>query len=453
MQEIDNLSKYGNSFQSKVVSALLTDGKFLDKLTEVLSPKFFESEANKWIIGEIQDYNEEFRKPPTMDVFKVKVSKLDNEILKTTVKEQLRHVYTQVGNVDLDYIKKEFTDFCRNQNLKGVILTSVDLLKAGNYNRIKELVDKAMKVGVETDLGHEYKVDFDARIEDAKRDTVPTDWKPVNDLMDGGLGPGELGVIVAPSGVGKTWILTTLGASAVRRGLSVVHYSLELSEHYVGQRYDTVFSKIPSCDIKENKDIVREKIKGLKGRLLIKYFPPKGISSKKIAQHIDKMIATDNKPDLILIDYADLLLSHSNKTESTYAEQGGVYIDLRGLSGEYGIPIWTASQTNRSAIDSEVIEADKISDSYAKVMNADFIMSWSRKSKDKLNNTARAHIMKNRFGPDGITFPCKMDTNTGFIEVYEGTSSEGMLSTKESASGNIERKQLLHKKYVESMGF
>ena len=165
------------------------------------------------------------------------------------------------------------------------------------------------------------------------------------------------------------------------------------------------------------------------------------------------MIATDNKPDLILIDYADLLLSHSNKTDSTYAEQGGVYIDLRGLSGEYGIPIWTASQTNRSAIDSEVIEADKISDSYAKVMNADFIMSWSRKSKDKLNNTARAHIMKNRFGPDGITFPCKMDTNTGFIEVYEGTSAEGMLSTKESASGNIERKQLLHKKYVESMNF
>ena len=310
-----------------------------------------------------------------------------------------------------------------------------------------------MKVGTETDLGHDYKDDFESRIEDVKRDTVPSDWTPINDLMDGGLGPGELGVVVAPSGVGKTWILTALGASAVRQGLSVVHYSLELSEHYVGQRYDTVFSNIPSADIKQRKDEVREKIKGLKGNLLIKYFPPKGVSAKKVAQHIDKMIANDNKPDLIIIDYADLLLSHSNKTDSTYAEQGGVYIDLRGLSGEYGIPIWTASQTNRSAIDSEVIEADKISDSYAKVMNADFIMSWSRKSKDKLNNTARCHVMKNRFGPDGITFPCKMDTNTGFIEVYDGTSAEGMLSTKESASGNIERKQLLHKKYVESMNF
>ena len=452
MQETDNLSKFGQSFQSKVVSALLTDEKFLDTLSEITSPKFFESEANKWIIDEILEYHNEFRKPPTMDVFKGQLSKVDNDVLKTTIVEQLRHVFTQVGNVDLDYIKKEFTSFCRNQNLKGVILASVDLLKAGNFDRIKDLVDRAMKVGTETDLGHSYKDDFSLRMEDVKRATVPTDWSPINDLMDGGLGPGELGVVVAPSGVGKTWILTALGASAVRQGLSVVHYSMELSEHYVGARYDTVFTRIPSSDLKNKKDEVKNKIEGLPGRLLIKYFPPKGVSVKKIQQHIDKMIATDNRPDVIIVDYADLLLSYSNKSDSTYAEQGGVYIDLRGLSGELGIPVWTASQTNRSAIDSEVIEADKIADSYAKVMNADFIMSWSRKSKDKLNNTARAHIMKNRYGPDGITFPCKMDTNTGFIDVYDGTSAEGILSTKESASGQIERRQLLHKKYVENMG-
>jgi hypothetical protein len=196
---------------------------------------------------------------------------------------------------------------------------------------------------------------------------------------------------------------------------------------------------------------VLEKIKRLKGKLLIKYFPPKGISSKKIEAHLEKMIAAGNRPDLIIIDYADLLLSHSNKSDSTYGEQGGVYIDLRGMGGELGIPIWTASQTNRSGIDSEVIEADKIADSYAKVMNADFIMSVSRKSKDKLNNTARFHIMKNRFGPDGITFPSKMDTNKGLIEVYDGNSTDGILTQKESASGVEAERQLLHKKYVETM--
>ena len=309
-----------------------------------------------------------------------------------------------------------------------------------------------MKVGTETNLGLDYKEDFDLRAEELNRTTVPTNWEPVNDLMDGGLGPGELGVVVAPSGVGKTWILTAIGAAAVKRGLSVVHYSMELSEHYVGARYDTVFTQIPSTELKERKDEVKSKIMALKGRLLIKYFPPKGVSVKKLNQHIEKMMISNNKPDLIIVDYADLLLSDSNKTDSTYAEQGGVYIDLRGMSGELEIPIWTASQTNRSAIDSEVIEADKIADSYAKVMNADFIMSVSRKSKDKLNDTARAHIMKNRFGPDGITFPMKMNTNTGYMEVYEQNSPDGVIAQKQAASGQLETKKLLHKKYVENMG-
>ena len=451
-EQIDTLSKYGQSFQSKVVSALLTDNKFLDTIGEITTPKFFENDANKWIVSEILEYHNEYRKPPTLDVFKSQLSKVDNDILKKTVVEQLRHVHTQIGNVDLDYIKKEFKDFCINQNLKNVILRSVDLLKAGSYDRIKDLVDGAMKVGNETDLGMDYIEDFDERTEDLKRTTVPTKWEPINDLMDGGLGPGELGVVVAPSGVGKTWILTAIGAEAVRKGLSVVHYTMELSEHYVGARYDTVFTGIPSADLKEKKEEVKSRIKNLRGRLLVKYFPPKGVTVKKLQQHIEKMVTLDNKPDVIIVDYADLLLSHSNKSDSTYQEQGGVYIDLRGMSGELEIPIWTASQTNRSAIDSEVIEADKIADSYAKVMNADFIMSWSRKSKDKLNNTARCHVMKNRFGQDGITFPCKMDTNTGYIEVYDGTSPDGVIAQKEAASGQLETKKLLHKKYVENMG-
>ena len=297
----------------------------------------------------------------------------------------------------------------------------------------------------------DYLLDFEERFSETGRETVATGWDCIDDLMGGGIGPGELGVVVAPSGVGKTWALAALGAAAVRAGKTVVHYTLELSQHYVGLRYDTVFTHIPSTDLKEKKDEVFAKLKRLPGKLKVKYFPPKGASSKTIQLHIEKMIAAGNKPDLIIVDYADLLLSHSNKTDSTYAEQGGVYIDLRGMSGELQIPIWTASQTNRSAIDSEVIEADKIADSYAKVMNADFIMSLSRKAKDKLNNTARVHIMKNRFGQDGITFPTKMDTTTGTIEVYAATSSEGIIASKESANGAEMERQMLHKKYVDTM--
>jgi hypothetical protein len=264
--------------------------------------------------------------------------------------------------------------------------------------------------------------------------------------MSGGLGPGALGVVVAPSGVGKTWFLCALGAAAVKVGKTVVHYSMELSEKYVGSRYDTIFTNIPSNELGEKSDEVRDKIRKLRGKLLIKYFPPSGVSVKKLEAHIEKMTANGNKPDLIIVDYADLLLSHSSKTDSTYAEQGGVYIELRGLGGELGIPIWTASQTNRTGIDAEVIEADKIASSYGKVMVADFLMSLSRKVEDKMSGTGRGHVIKNRFGPDGITLPSKINTNNGQFEFFEPQTTQGKQTTQIMKTGeNIMKKNLAQK--------
>jgi replicative DNA helicase len=448
---VDTLQQYGQSFQNKVISALLTDVKLLDTLYEIIQPKFFDSDANKWLVENILEYYSNYSTIPTVDVFKVEISKIQDISLKKLVVDSIKSAYVSLDSQDLDYIKKEFTDFCRNQNLREVIIQSVDLLKAGNYDRIKDLVDKAMKVGVETDLGSDYVDTFALRMDDEKRDTVETGWEVIDELMGGGLGPGELGVVVAPSGVGKSWALASIGAAAVKAGKTVVHYTLELSENYVGQRYDTVFTNIPTTEHHDRRDELYGKIKRLPGKLLIKYFPPKGVTTRKLEAHIEKMIANGNKPDLIIIDYADLMLTNSGRVENTYLEQGGIYIDIRGMGGTLGIPTWTASQSTRSSVEDEVISADKIADSYAKVMNADFIISLSRKATDKINNTARIHIMKNRFGPDGITFPCKMNTNDGFIAVYDAKSSDGIITQKEARNGQEVERQLLHKKYTETI--
>jgi len=199
----DTLAKYGQSFQTKAISALVSDAKLLDKLHEVIEEKFFESDVNKWIIGEIIEYYDKYKKPPTVDVFKVRVTELDDKGFQKRIVEQLKEAYVKMEDDDLDYIKDEFEEFCINQNLKSAILNSVDLLKAGAYDRIKDTIDKAMKVGVDNNMGHDYILDYSERTEDVNRDTVPSNWEVIDDLMDGGLGPGELGVVVAPSGVGK----------------------------------------------------------------------------------------------------------------------------------------------------------------------------------------------------------------------------------------------------------
>ena len=451
-EAVDNLSKYGQSYQTKVVSNLVTDRPFLEQVSDILETKYFESDTNKWIVELTRKYFGKYKNTPTTDFFKTEIQKITDKALQQNVLSQLKAVYAQQSGGDSEWVKNEFVTFCKNQNFKNVILTSVDLLQTGQFDKIEKLVRDAVKVGQTNDLGLDYKEDIEVRFEEVNRRTVKTNWDVIDDLTDGGLGPGELGVIVAPSGVGKTWVLCHIGAEAVRQGKNVLHYTLELTQNYVGQRYDTIFTGIPSSDLKENKDQIRDKVDKLKGGLMIKYYPPKGITANTIAAHVDMVRSTKFQPDLIIIDYADLLVSVNSKNNSDYQEQGGIYIDLRAMGGEYQIPIWTASQTNRSAIESDVIHADKIADSYAKVMNADLIISVSRKDTDKLNDTARFHVMKNRFGPDGLTFPAKMNTNKGIIEVYAANSSNGIIASKESKNGELLQKQLLHKKYVDNMG-
>ena len=452
MQEVDTLVKYGQSYQSKVVASLITDVKFLEQVGEITKPAFFESQANQWIVKETQTYFDEFRAVPTMEVFKIKVGEIEDKGLKQTVVEQLKNVYLQVGAEDIPYVKKEYLTFAKNQKVKEALFKSVDLLKSGQYDQIIDTMMKASKVGVESDLGLDYIENFESILEDVKRDSTPTGWDVIDELMDGGLGPGELGVVMAPSGIGKSWFLSKIACSALQRGIDVLHYTLELSESYVGQRYTTILTNIATADQKERKDEIIRKIKQVPGRVRIKYYPPQFASAKTLAAHIEKVKQTGFNPKLIVIDYADLLKSGNSARDGLYAELGGIYEELRGLSGETQIPVWTATQTNRAAIDHEVIQADSVGDSYKKVQTADFIMSVSRKTKDKLSNTGRIHIVKNRFGPDGMTFPAKIDTFTGVMDVFAANSVDGMTSTKDSKNGEGLEKKLLHKKYVENMG-
>ena len=451
-EAVDNLAKYGQSYQTKVVTNLVTDRPFLEQVSDILETKYFESDTNKWVVDITRKYFSKYKNTPTTDFFKTEIQKITDKTLQQNVLTQLKAIYAQQSGGDSEWVKNEFVTFCKNQNFKNVILTSVDLLQTGQFDKIEKLVRDAVKVGQSNDLGLDYKEDIEVRFEEVNRRTVKTNWDVIDELIDGGLGPGELGVIVAPSGVGKTWVLCHIGAEAVRQGKNVLHYTLELTQNYVGQRYDTIFTGIPSSELRDNKEQIKDKVDKLKGGLMIKYYPPKGITANTIAAHIDMVRSTKFQPDLIIIDYADLLVSVNSKNNSDYQEQGGIYIDLRAMGGEYQIPIWTASQTNRSAIESDVIHADKIADSYAKVMNADLIISVSRKDTDKLNDTARFHVMKNRFGPDGLTFPAKMNTNKGIIEVYAANSSNGIIASKESKNGELLQKQLLHKKYVDNMG-
>jgi replicative DNA helicase len=453
MQNRDTLSDFGTSFQTKVLSALITDRGFIDRTREIIHTDFFESESNQWIVDTITEYYDKYAIPPTLDVFKIQIKQsIDDRVFRDVVIEQLKNVYGGLKSPDLLYVKDQFTEFCKNQRMKQALLRSVDFLQTKNFEAIQTEIKAAQTVGIEFDIGHNYFNDVSERMTDTARDTIKTPWEVINFAMDGGLGPGELGVIMAPTGGGKSWVLGAIAKEAIIRGKTVCHITLELSEKYTGRRYDSIFTGIPSQEVLSKSERVTNHLGNLKdrGELMLKYYPPKAVTVNMLRAYIERLIAYGVNPNLIIIDYADLLRSASRgNNDSKYDEMGSIYEELRGLAGELQLPIWTASQTNRSGMDKQIIQADSIADSFAKAMTSDFMMSISRTTSDKVTNKGRIHIVKNRFGPDGLTFPANMDLSNGDIEIFDVNSSSGHVIRNGMGDDSDVEQQLLYKKFKE----
>jgi len=446
---IDGLGKYGASFQVKVITSLLTDKTFIQQSSDILQAKYFDTESKQWLTETIFDYFNNYKQSPTLDAFKIKIEKEKlPDVLKQTVIDDLRNAFKFTEATDLDFVKEETINFCKNQCIKQAILESVNILQNGeDFETIKVKIDNAMKAGADKDIGHEYNTEanIEFRYTDAVRNVKPTPWDAINDITEGGFGKGELVVFVAPAGIGKSWGLINIGAHAIKKGLTVAHYTLELNEAYVGLRYDAVVTGIANQNLKYNLDEVKRKITNLPGELIVKYYPTKTASVNTIKAHLDKMILQDKKPDLVVVDYADLLRSANVRKEVRH-DLESIYEDLRGLAGEYEVPVFTASQANRSALEEDIIGAEKIAESYSKVMIADFVISLSRKVQDKLSGTGRWHVIKNRFGPDGMTFPSKLNLSNGQIQIFEETTDQGKETKRTMESGEeITRKSLANK--------
>jgi hypothetical protein len=273
----DKLSEYGYGFQVKVIAAMFTDRAFLQQIADIIQPEYFDSDSNIWLLEILIAHFREYKTPPSKDVLKVKVTEISDDVLKTAILEQLKEVFRFMESDDLSFVKDEILKFCKNQEIKQAIMDSVGLLKMGNYDEIKTKIDSAMKAGADTNIGLDYKANISARYAESSRHTITTGWDVVDDLMDGGLARGELGVVMAPAGIGKSWMLINIGANAMRAGHTVIHYTLELNENYVGQRYDSVLTGINAQTLKHHQDTVQEKMNSLRGDLIVKYFPTKSV--------------------------------------------------------------------------------------------------------------------------------------------------------------------------------
>ena len=454
MGEKVDFSKFGKTFQDGLVHLILTERAFADQIFEVLDISFLEIEYLRVFTRKIQDYRDKYSTHPSFQTIKT-ILDTELEAEDEIVKQQISEFFKIICNsevVDGEYIKEQSLDFCRKQNLKGAMLKSVDLLQSCSFDEISTIINNSLKLGSETDFGYEYLADFEERYVPKFRNPVTTGWQDIDTICGGGLGKSELGVVIAPTGAGKSMVLVHLGAEAVKEGKTVVHYTLELQVTVIAKRYDSSITGYPLSELNSFKKEIYDNIKDIDGKLIVKEYPTKSASTNTIKNHLNRLAKRGIKPGLIIVDYADLLKPVVIRKEKRN-ELESIYEELRGLSTEYQCPIWTASQTNRSGLNAEVITMEQISEAFNKCFVADFIMSVSRTIEDKQNNTGKIFIAKNRNGPDGMIYDIFMDTSNVNIKVMpKSPGSSNSVATAPVVLTAPMQRNLLQNKYQKFKG-
>jgi replicative DNA helicase len=451
MSDQPSFSKFGKGFQEGLCQLILEDRPFADQIAEVLDINFLELSYLRAFVKQVFGYREKYSVHPTQKIMMTVLrSELENET--ETDKQQVRSYFARICNSEVEgrgYIKEVSLDFCRKQKLKEAMMESVKLLQSSSFDEISSVINTALKLGSDNNFGHDYVKDFEARFQLKARNAISMGWSEMDSLCKGGLGSGELGVVIAPTGAGKSMVLTHLGAQAIKDGKTVVHYTLELSEASIGNRYDSCLTGVPLNDLFQLKELVYEAVQEIEGRLIIKEYPTKSASSRTLSTHLEKLRKRDIKPDIIIVDYGDLLRPIAYQKEKR-TELESIYEELRAIAQENKCPVWTASQTNRSGLNAEVITMESISEAFNKCFVADFIFSVSRTVDDKNNNTGRIFVAKNRNGPDGLVYPIFMDPGSVKIKVLQPTGETPGEIIENSAKKQAENLKEKYKNYKEN---
>ena len=454
-QQHETFSKFGKSFQEKLVKTILFDRNFANQMEEVLDTNYLELKYLQVFVDLLFQHKQSYPHPTyeaMVSVVRTQTEDYSDSIIKQVIDFMARIKSNAIGDDDEEYVKEKSLDFCKKQKLKEAILKSVDLLQSQSFDQIQKVINEAMNLGADNDHGHDYHEDILDRFEMKMRNPVSTHWDEIDDITKGGLGKRELGVVVAPTGAGKSMALAHLGAMAVVKGKTVVHYTLELADTVVGQRYDSCITGIELKNLMSMKESIIGIIDHIPGQLIIKEYPTKSASTRTISTHLEKLKQKGINPDMIIVDYADLLKPTASgfKTQELRHSLGNTYEELRGIGQVWDIPVWTASQTNRSGLNAEVITMEAISEAFSKCFVADFICSISRTVEDKTENKGRMFVAKNRNGIDGIVYPMEIDTSKVHLRVLppdeHSTIDAVVMKTKQEQDEHLRNK---YKKFKE----
>lgn len=435
MAKIDrnNLAYLGFDYQVRLMAQILTDRKFANSIIDIVDPNYFEDPYLRIIAASIKDAKKQDDIIPDMGSLEFRLLEdVKDDIQRKYVIAQLRKV--QEANLN-DTLKVQdiAMRFCKQQELKKSVAEITKIINKGNiddYEKCESILRKALEHGDNKDDGMDIFDNIADVLSDDFRNPIRTGIKGLDDVMDGGLAKGELAVILAPFGVGKTTLMTKLANTAMSDGLKVLQIFFEDNPKVIQRKHLSCWSNYDLNSLSLHKEELMEmvadmmkKSKESKGVLKLKKFSSDGTTIPIIRQYIRKLIAQGFRPDIVLLDYIDCVQTSQHFTDANVGE-GSVMRQFETMLSELDIAGWTAVQGNRGSIGAEIVQADQMGGSIKKGQIGHFILSIAKTLDQKEAGTATIAILKSRFGKDGLIFKDILFDNARIqIEMEENTKA------------------------------
>ena len=447
-----NFDYLGNTFQLQLINQIIEDKDFASSIIDVIESSYFDNKYFKIILQMIKEYHVKYESCPNFDTLEQIVkSEITQELVAKIVLDTLKQIKDAPfeGTV---FVQEKALKFCKQQELQKAMDKAQKIITEGDfesYDKVEGLVREALQVGeVEKDVTDIF-MGLDTVLDEDYRHPIPMGIPGIDNLLKGGLAKGEIGVILAPTGVGKTTILTKIANTAFNLGYNVLQIFFEDNPKIVQRKHFTIWTGIEPDNLALHKEEVLSKIteiqETMKNKLILKKLASDTTTMGQIKNQVRKMIADGNKIDLILLDYIDCVLPESSAKDEWKAE-GSVMRGFEAMCHELNLVGWTATQGNRSSISSEVVTTDQMGGSIKKAQVGHVIITVAKSLTQKEMNLATIAITKSRLGKDGVVFEnCKFNNELLEIDTESSVTFLGFEEQQEERKRD-RVKELLEKR-------
>jgi len=433
MSKNKNFEYLGSGFQLQLLNQIILDKDFSRSIIDVIDVAYFENKYFKLIIQMIKEYYVKYEHTPTFDTLE-QITK--SELQQETASKIVIDTIGKIKDAPIEggeFVQEKAMKFCKQQELQKVMGKAQKIIDGGefeNYDKVEQLVRTALQVGEREDGMTNVFSNLDDVLNEDYRHPIPMGISGIDRLLKGGLAKGEIGVVLAPTGVGKTTLMTKITNHAFNLGYNVLQIFFEDNPKIIQRKHIVLWTKVHPDELTLKKDEVLKRVSEIKtsmpNQLILKKLPSDTMTMLQIKNQVRKMIADGVKLDMISLDYIDCVLPDRNLGDE-WKSEGSVMRAFEALCHELNLVGWTATQGNRQSISADVVTTDQMGGSIKKAQVGHVIITVAKSLQQKELKLATIAITKSRIGEDGVVFEnCKFDNGMLDIDTESSVTFLGL---------------------------